>query len=86
VQEEEKKGVQRRKKVPAARGGHSGYPISSGRVIRVLRNLSNENNYPISASEKHYPQIRVLAKIGFGLPNLPEIYNQSIQLNTHNFA
>jgi hypothetical protein len=70
------------------RGGRSGYPISSGRVIRVLRNTGNENHYPISAPEKHYLQIRVPAKIGFGfgLPNLPEIYNQSIQSNTHNFA
>jgi hypothetical protein len=70
------------------RGGRSGYPISSGRVIRVLRNSGNENHYPISTPEKHYPQIWVPAKIGFGfrLPNLPEIYNQSIQLNTHNFA
>jgi hypothetical protein len=70
------------------RGGCSGYPISSGRVIWVLRNSGNENHYPISAPEKHYPQIRVPAKIGFGfgLPNLPEISNQSIQLNTHNFA
>jgi hypothetical protein len=74
----------------SARGGHSGYPISSGRVIRVLRNSGNENHYPISALEKHYPQIRVPAKIRFGfgfeLPNLPEMYNQSIQSNTHNFA
>jgi hypothetical protein len=70
------------------RGGRSGYPISSGRVIRVLRNSGNENHYPISAPEKHYPQIWVPAKIGFGfgLPNLPEIYNQSILSNTHNFA
>jgi hypothetical protein len=37
------------------RGGRSGYPISSGRVIRVLRNSGNENHYPISAPEKHYP-------------------------------
>jgi hypothetical protein len=41
------------------------YPISSGRVVRVLRNSGNENYYPISALEKHYPQIRVPAKIGF---------------------
>jgi hypothetical protein len=64
----------------ATRGGRSGYPISSGRVIRVLRKSGNENHYLISAPEKHYPQIRVPAQIGFGfgLPNLPEIYNQSI--------
>jgi hypothetical protein len=74
--------------VHTVRGGRSGYPISSGRVIRILRNSGNENHYPISAPEKHCLQIRVLAKIGFGsgLPNLPEIYNQSIQSNTHNFA
>jgi hypothetical protein len=53
-----------------------------------LRNSGNENHYPISAPEKHYPQIRVPAKIrfGFGLPNLPKIYDQSIQSKTHNFA
>jgi hypothetical protein len=73
---------------PTGRGGRSGYPISSGWVIRVLRNSGDENHYLISAPEKHYQQIRVPAKIGFGfgLPNLPEIYNQSIQSNTHNFA
>jgi hypothetical protein len=51
---------------PANRGGRSGYPISSGQVIQVLRNLGNENHYPISAPEKHYPQIRVPAKSGSG--------------------
>jgi hypothetical protein len=55
-----------------SRGGRSGYLISSSRVIKVLRNSDNENHYPISAPKKHYPQIRVPAKIGFGLPNLPE--------------
>jgi hypothetical protein len=66
--------------VVVPRGGRSGYPISSGQVIRVLWNSGNENHYPISAQEKHYPQIRVPTKIGFGfeLPNLPKIYNQSI--------
>jgi hypothetical protein len=63
------------------RGGRSGYPISSGRVIRVLRNLGSENHYPISAPEKHYPQIQVPAKIGFGF-GLPKKYT----VNTHNFA
>jgi hypothetical protein len=45
-----------------------------------------ENHYLISVPEKHYPQIRVPAKIEFGLPTLAEIYNQSIHSNTLNFA
>jgi hypothetical protein len=31
------------------RPGRSGYPISSGLVIRVLKNSGNENCYPKSA-------------------------------------
>jgi hypothetical protein len=65
----------------ALMGGCSGYPISSGRVIRLLRHSGNENHYSISALEKHYLQIRVPAKIRFGLPNLPEsiikVYTQT---------
>jgi hypothetical protein len=42
-------GLSGSKSLIEGRGGRSGYPISSGRVIRVLNNSSNENHYPISA-------------------------------------
>jgi hypothetical protein len=61
-----------------SRGGRSGYPISSGWVIRVLRNSGNENNYPISAPEKHYPQ---KSGSGSGYPIYPKsvikVYSQT---------
>jgi hypothetical protein len=49
--------------------GHSGYPIFSGRVIQ---NSGNENCYPILVPKKHYPQFRVPANSGSGIPDLPE--------------
>jgi hypothetical protein len=66
------------------KSGRSGYPISSGRVIRVLRNSGNEICYPITALKKRYPQIRVPANSGSdsGIPDLPEIYRITVHTQT----
>ena len=53
----------------SAKPGHSGYPIFSGRVIRVIQNC-----YPILVPKKHYPQFRVSdnSGSGSGIHDLPE--------------
>jgi len=68
--------------------GHSGYPIFSGRVIRVIQNSGNENCYPILVPKKHYPQFRVPdnSGSGSGIPDLLEfsknntLYKSSIAI------
>jgi hypothetical protein len=55
-----------------------------GQVIRVLRNSGNDQIQKNTARKFGYLQNSRLDR--FGLSNLPEIYNQSIHSNTHNFA
>jgi hypothetical protein len=54
--------------VPKNKTGHSGYPIFSDRVIRVIQNLGNENCYPILVPKNTtrnfgYPLIRVRVRV-----------------------
>jgi hypothetical protein len=60
--------------VGAARGGRSGYPKFSGRVIRVLKISGFENRYPKLQRVFQYPKIRVpgISGSGSGIPELPE--------------
>jgi hypothetical protein len=63
-----------------SKSGHSGYPISSGRVIRVLRNSGNEICYPITAPKKRYPQIRVRIRL---YPIYPKYIESQYTLKQH---
>jgi len=69
-----------------AKAGRSGYPIFSGRVIRVIQNSGNENCYPILPPKKHYPQIRVPdnSGSGSGITRYTQIYRK--QQTTLNFS
>jgi hypothetical protein len=60
---------------PVLRGGHSGYPKISGRVIRVFRISGFENRYPKLQRVLQYPKIRVpeISGSGSGIPELPEL-------------
>jgi hypothetical protein len=62
-----------------SQGGRSGYPLNSGRVIQVLRNSGNENYYPITASKKQFPQIRVPAISGSGITRFTRNITKSQQ-------
>jgi hypothetical protein len=60
-----------------SRGGRSGYPKISGRVIRVFKISGFENRYPKLQRVLQYPKFRV-PKIsgsgsGSGIPELPEL-------------
>jgi hypothetical protein len=57
------------------RGGHSGYPKFSGRVIRVFKISGFENRYPKLQRVFHYPKIWVpgISGSGSGIPELPEL-------------
>jgi hypothetical protein len=67
--------------------GRSGYPKSSGRVIRVLKNSGIQNCYPIRDKKNNirkfeYPQFRDRV-----LPDLPEIYKMTVNTQrTHIFT
>jgi hypothetical protein len=58
-----------------ARGGRSGYPKISGRVIRVFKISGFENRYPKLQWVLQYPKIRVpkISGLGSGIPELPEL-------------
>jgi hypothetical protein len=57
------------------RGGRSGYPKISGRVIRVFKISGFENRYPKLQRVLQYPKILVPAISGSdsGFPKLPEL-------------
>jgi hypothetical protein len=57
------------------RGGRSGYPKFSGRVIRVFKISGFENRYPKLQRVFQYPKIRVpgISGSGSGIPELPEL-------------
>ena len=57
------------------RGGRSGYPKISGRVIRVFKISGFENRYPKLQRVFQYPKIRVpgISGSGSGIPELPEL-------------
>jgi hypothetical protein len=58
-----------------ARGGRSGYPKISGRVIRVFKISGFENRYPKLQQVLQYPEFRVpgISGSGSGIPELPEL-------------
>ena len=58
-----------------SRGGRSGYPKFSGRVIRVFKISGFENRYPKLQRVFQYPKIRVpgISGSGSGIPELPEL-------------
>jgi hypothetical protein len=58
-----------------ARGGRSGYPKISGRVIRVFKISGFENRYPKLQRVLQYPKFRVpeISGSGSGIPELPEL-------------
>jgi hypothetical protein len=58
-----------------SRGGRSGYPKVSGRVIWVFKILGFENRYPKLQRVLQYPKIRVprISSSGSGIPELPEL-------------
>jgi hypothetical protein len=56
-----------------SRGGRSGYPKNSGRVIRVFKISGFENRYPKLQQVLQYPKIRVPGISGSGIPELPEL-------------
>jgi hypothetical protein len=69
--------------------GRSGYPQSSGRVVRVLKSSGNKICYPQSAPKINYPQFRVpaISGSGSGLPNIPEINKITVYPQiAYNFA
>lgn len=75
----------RRREAPIVNSRRSGYPISSGRVIRVLKKSGNENCYPITALEKRYLQIIRVPAIsvsGSGILDLPKIYKITVYTQT----
>jgi hypothetical protein len=57
------------------RGGRSGYPKISGRVIRVFKISGFENRYPKLQRVLQYPKFRVpeISGSGSGIPELPEL-------------
>jgi hypothetical protein len=57
------------------RGGRSGYPKISGRVIRVFKIPGFENRYPKLQRVLQYPKIRVpeISGSGSGILELPEL-------------
>jgi hypothetical protein len=57
------------------RGGRSGYPKFSGRVIRVFKISGFENRYPKLQRVFQYPKIRVpgISGSGSGIPEQPEL-------------
>jgi hypothetical protein len=57
------------------RGGRSGYPKISGRVIRVFKISGFENRYPKLQRVLQYPKIRVpgISGSGSSIPELPEL-------------
>jgi hypothetical protein len=57
------------------RGGRSGYPKISGRVIRVFKISGFENRYPKLQRVLQYPKIWVpgISGSGSGFPELPEL-------------
>jgi hypothetical protein len=57
----------------AARGGRSGYPKISGRVIRVFKISGFENRYPKLQRVLQYPKFRVPEISGSGISELPEL-------------
>jgi hypothetical protein len=59
----------------ACRGGRSGYPKFSGRVIRVFKISGFENRYPKLQRVFQYPKIRVpgILGSGSGIPELPKL-------------
>jgi hypothetical protein len=52
------------------RGGRSGYPKISGRVIQVFKISGFENRYPKLQRVLQYPKIRVPGISGSGIPEL----------------
>jgi hypothetical protein len=58
-----------------SRGGRSGYPKISGRVIRVFKISGFENRYPKLQRVLQYPKLRVpeISGSGSGIPELPEL-------------
>ena len=52
------------------RGGRSGYPKISGRVIRVFKISGFENRYPKLQRVLQYTKIRVPGISGSGIPEL----------------
>jgi hypothetical protein len=69
--------IQKQKEIAeaAARGGRSGYPKFSGRVIRVFKISGFENRYPKLQRVFQYPKIRVsgISGSGSGIPELPKL-------------
>jgi hypothetical protein len=59
IDELSEKGYIRPSTSPWARGGRSGYPKISGRVIRVFKISGFENRYPKLQRVLQYPKIRV---------------------------
>jgi hypothetical protein len=61
--------------IAKTRGGRSGYPKFSGRVIRVFKISGFENRYPKLQRVFQYPKIRVsgISGSGSGIPELPEL-------------
>jgi hypothetical protein len=57
------------------RGGRSGYPKISGRVIRVFKISGFENQYLKLQRVLQYPKIRVpeISGSGSGIPELPKL-------------
>jgi hypothetical protein len=68
------------------RGGRSGYPKKSGRVIRVFKISGFENRYPKLQRVLQYPKFRVPefsgSGSGSGIPELPELLCQ-LNKNTY---
>jgi hypothetical protein len=59
--------------VVGVRGGRSGYPKFSGRVIQVFKISGFKNRYPKLQRVFQYPKIRVPGISGSGIPELPEL-------------
>jgi hypothetical protein len=59
-----------------ARGGRSGYPKISGRVIQVLKISGFENRYPKLQRVLQYPKIRVPGISGLEILELYELLCQ----------
>ena len=63
-----------------ARGGRSGYPKISGRVIQVFKISGFENWYPKLQRVLQYPKIQVPGVSGPG-PDIPELSELLSQLH-----